>query len=64
MAKVPVLDLNRCSDCEGCLEICPEVFKRNAAGYIEVADLSSYPEDCIEEAISCCPADCIAWDES
>jgi len=64
MAGIPVLDLNRCTECEACLELCPDVFKRNEAGYVEVADLPLYPEDCIQEAISCCPAGCISWEEA
>ena len=63
MARRPVLDLSRCSDCEACIELCPEVFRRREAGYVEVVDSMSYPEDCIQEAINCCPADCIAWEE-
>lgn len=62
--RIPVLDLNRCTGCEGCLELCPAVFKQNEAGYIEVAALDSYPEECVQEAINCCPTDCIAWEES
>ena len=26
MAKVPSVDLDGCTDCDGCIEICPEVF--------------------------------------
>jgi ferredoxin len=63
MAKVPVLDLGRCTDCEGCMEVCPEVFRRNDMGYIEVIDLPAYAEACVQEAIKCCPADCISWEE-
>jgi ferredoxin len=33
----------------------------NDAGYVDVADLSSYPEPEVEEAIKNCPADCIHW---
>lgn len=61
--RIPVLDLNRCTSCEGCLELCPEVFRQNEAGYIEIASLDSYPEECVQEAINCCPTDCIAWEE-
>ena len=45
----------------GCVEICPDVFRLNPAGYMEVADLDEYPEDCIEEAVSKCPEDCLTW---
>jgi ferredoxin len=63
VAKIPVIDLSACSECEGCLAVCPQVFQRNQAGYIEVLDHDGYPEDCVQEAINCCPADCITWEE-
>jgi ferredoxin len=64
MRRVPVIDIGECTDCESCLEICPVVFKKNSeTGYIEVIDLHEYPEDAIQQAISMCPADCIAWQE-
>ena len=49
--KVPVIDLGECVDCDACIEACPSVFRRNDAGYIEVVDLTKYPEDEVEEAI-------------
>ena len=62
--KRPEIDIAECTDCESCLEICPEVFKRNEeTGIIEVADLPEYPEDAVQEAIALCPADCIMWEE-
>ena len=63
MTKFPSIDLSKCDDCGACIELCPEVFKQNEAGYIEVADLDNYPEDCIEEAISYCRSHCIFWEE-
>jgi ferredoxin len=30
---------------------------------IEVADLESYSEVCVDEAIKDCPVDCITWEE-
>ena len=64
MKKVPRIDMSEFVDCESCVELCPSVFKKNKdTGLIEVADLSAYPEDGIEEAMSLCPADCIAWEE-
>ena len=62
MSKAPVLDLSRCTRCEACLEVCSEVFVMNPAGYIEVADLPVYAEECVEEAIKYCPAACISWE--
>jgi ferredoxin len=64
MPKVPVVDMGRCVGCEACLELCPHVFKMTEARYIEVADLDSFPEECIQEAINCCPTDCISWEDS
>ena len=61
--KIPVIDLSQCDDCDACIEVCPSVFRRNDAGYIEVVDVAEYPEDEVEEAIKNCPADCIAWEE-
>lgn len=64
MRKVPAIDIGECTDCESCLELCPEVFRRNSeTGYIEVAELAEYPEDCVDQAISICPADCISREE-
>ena len=63
MKKRPVIDIRCCTDCESCLEMCPEVFKRNGeTGLIEIADLAGYPEDLVDQVISICPADCISWE--
>jgi len=64
MNKIPSIDLGKCVECEACLELCPDVFKQNEAGYIEVAFLDTYPDECIREAIKYCPSDCIFWEES
>ena len=63
VVKRPVVDIGQCSLCEGCIELCPLVFRLNDAGFIEVAELSDYPEPCVEEAIKYCPEDCISWEE-
>ena len=57
------IDIGACSLCMGCVEICPEVFRHNDAGYIEVIDLEKYPEKDINDAIMFCPEDCISWQE-
>ena len=62
--KIPVIDLSLCSVCGACIEVCPLVFRLNDAGYIEVIELSSYPETQVNEAIKYCPEDCIYWEES
>lgn len=61
--KIPVIDLRHCSECDACLDLCPEVFKKNDLGRIEVADLSEYPQDAVDEVIKNCPRDCISWEE-
>ncbi len=62
--KMPVVDIVACTLCMGCVEVGPEVFRLNADnGYIEVADLESYPEDLVNEAIKYCPEDAIEWEE-
>lgn len=63
--RVPIIDLIQCSDCETCLDLCPEVFHRNPeTGRIEVEDLSIYPEETVREAIAHCPKDCIDWEDT
>jgi ferredoxin len=61
--KRPVVDLSDCIHCEVCVEACPAVFRLNAAGYIEVLDLTDYPAELVDEAIKNCPADCIRWED-
>jgi ferredoxin len=60
--KKPVVDIGKCSLCEGCIAVCPAVFLMNDMGYIEIAELASYPEVEVEEAIKYCPEDCIGWE--
>ncbi|MBN2059856.1 MAG: ferredoxin [Deltaproteobacteria bacterium] len=63
MKKIPVMDSALCTDCDTCIELCPEVFKRHEElGLIEIMYLSEYPEDIIQEVISLCPAGCITWE--
>ena len=61
--KKPSIDLGECVLCEICADLCPEVFKLNELGYIEVADLSIYPEEGVDEAVRNCPSSCISWEE-
>jgi ferredoxin len=61
--KIPVVDIGPCTLCMGCVEVCPEVFQQNNAGYIEVIELENYPEATVNEAIKYCPEDCITWED-
>ena len=63
-SRFPTIDLSRCSDCKGCIEVAPKVFRYNSVmGIMEVIDLQVYPENLVNEAIKNCPKDCIHWDE-
>jgi len=50
--------------CEACVEICPEIFgfdiDEGKAYVIESEE--EFDEDCIEEAIGSCPAECIGYE--
>ena len=59
--KQPIVDLSQCILCGVCVDVCPDVFHMNDAGFIAVADLGEYPIVQVDEAIMCCPADCIYW---
>jgi ferredoxin len=61
--KLPLVELSDCISCGVCAEVSPEVFRLNDAGYIEIAELETYPEYEVNEAIKYCPTDCINWIE-
>jgi ferredoxin len=61
--KKPLVELSDCITCGVCAEVSPEVFRLNDAGYIEIAELDTYPEDEVNETIKYCPTDCINWIE-
>lgn len=60
MKKLPVIDLGRCTECGGCIECCPELFRFNGdTGLMEVIEVEEYPEDKLLEAVKNCPKKCI-----
>ena len=61
--KVPVVDIGTCTLCMGCVEVCPQVFVQNDAGYIQVNEMDVYPETEVDEAIKYCPEDSISWED-
>jgi ferredoxin len=62
LKKNLVIDRSECTDCESCISLRPDVFKRNReTGCIEVAELPDYPKEEIEQVMSMCPGDCITW---
>jgi len=62
--RIPTVELSDCILCDVCAELCPAVFRLNAAGYIEVVELGQYPDSEVDEAIQSCPANCIHWSEA
>ena len=62
--KYPIVELSDCILCEVCTSACPDVFKLNDSGFIEVIELSEYPVSDVDEAIKNCPSDCISWNVS
>ena len=60
--KRPTVDLSRCTLCLSCVAVCPEVFRVNDAGYLEIVEMDVYPEPGVDEAIMYCPEDCIWWE--
>jgi len=64
MRRMLIIDIGRCSECMGCVEIAPEIFRYNeATGRMEVADLTEYSVESVREAIKNCPKDCIYWED-
>lgn len=61
--KHPVVDLSECIRCGVCVDVCPDVFIMQDAGFIDVLEHDGYPESLVNEAIAACPADCIYWEE-
>ncbi|MCF8070713.1 MAG: ferredoxin [Desulfobacterales bacterium] len=61
MANKVEIDQDECIGCETCVEICPSVFGYNEddekAFVIEESDQDA---DCVDDAITSCPADCIS----
>jgi ferredoxin len=64
MAKRVIIDTEECIGCESCVELCPEVFAFNEdEEKAEVILSEGGSEECIEEAMTSCPVECIHWEE-
>jgi ferredoxin len=65
VGKTVVIDTAECVGCESCVELCPEVFEFDDENEKAVVILpEGGDEECIEEAISTCPSECISREES
>ncbi len=63
MSKTVIIDRDECIGCESCVEICPEVFgfdEQDEKAFVIIP--AGGDEECIEEAISSCPVECISWE--
>ena len=63
MRKRPEIDLSECVLCDICIELCPYVFRKNDADYIELVECDAYPEEDINDIIRSCRGHCIEWVE-
>ncbi|WP_136805949.1 ferredoxin [Desulfosediminicola flagellatus] len=64
MAKKVVIHQDECIGCEACVEICPSVFNfDDDEGKAYVVEGANGDEDCVDEAIASCPAECIEKEE-
>lgn len=60
MAANLTIDEEECLGCEACVETCPSVFAMDDDGEKAVViDGADFDEECVEEAIASCPAECI-----
>jgi len=64
MRRKVYIETEECVGCQSCVGLCPEVF-----GFDDDAEKAFVilaeggPEECIDEAIATCPAECIHWEE-
>ena len=63
MAKQVAIDEEECVGCETCVELCPDIFAfDDDAEKAHVIKTEGGDEDCIDEAIGSCPAECITYE--
>ena len=63
MAKIPIVDKEKCIGCGTCVSIAPEVFQIAEDGKSKVINPQGAPEEKIAEAIKSCPVQAISWQE-
>lgn len=63
MSKQVQIDQEECIGCETCVELCKDIFAFNVddnKAYVILEEGGD--EDCIEEAMGSCPAECISYE--
>jgi len=62
MGKTVIIDVEECIGCGACIDLCPDVFAFDEnQEKAEVILPEGGSEECIEDAISSCPVECIHW---
>ena len=60
MSEKVKIDQDECIGCEACVELCPSVFSFNdEEGKAHVKEDANADDECVDEAIASCPAECI-----
>jgi ferredoxin len=63
MGRKVILDEECCVGCGSCAELCPEVFEMDEEGEkARVILPEGGSNECIEEAMTACPEECISWE--
>ncbi|MGB5158509.1 ferredoxin [Desulfobacterium sp. N47] len=63
MGKRVIIDTKECIGCQSCVELCPEIFEFDEEQEkAKVILPKEGDEECIEEAMSTCPVECIHWE--
>ena len=61
MAERIIIDTEACIGCEGCVETCPSMFGFDKyEGKAFVMEGADQDAECVDEAISLCPVQCIS----
>ena len=63
MAKIPVVELDKCIGCGLCVSTCPDVFELDNNGKSVVKDPDGCDKCDCQNAIDGCPSDAISWKE-
>lgn len=60
MGRKVFIDTEECIGCQNCVELCPDIFEfDDDEEKAKVVRSEGGDEECIEEAISTCPTECI-----